>query len=107
MDILKGRTTTAVILQKTCNSLIQTVLVLTSIFRSGDQSILGLLLTPGEQGRFNSPYRDITKDQFDTISVIPDSDNKLDSLDFTQDDTHSWGYFNFPLLETSGVWSLP
>ncbi|MGH2575317.1 MAG: hypothetical protein ACRDFC_06425, partial [Ignavibacteria bacterium] len=49
--------------------------------------------------RFNNPYADLTKSQFDTLSVIPDSDGNLDSLDFTQDDTKFWGYFNTPLIQ--------
>lgn len=66
-------------------------------FRSGDLSFLAL--APGEQTRFNNIYDSLTQSQFDTLTKIPDSDNQLDSLDFTQDDTQFWGYFKYPLTQ--------
>jgi hypothetical protein len=63
-------------------------------FRSGDISLVAI----GYKTRFNRPYRDMTSDKFDTLSVIPDSDTLLTPNDFTQNDTYGggdWGYFNF------------
>ncbi len=49
--------------------------------------------------RFNRIYSSMTMDQFDTITVIPAG--TLDSLDFTEFNTHAggvWGYFSAPML---------
>jgi hypothetical protein len=59
-------------------------------FRSGDLS----LDATGKQTRFNRVYDNLDSTyKFDSLSVIPNSTNELDSLDFTQDDTQPWGYF--------------
>lgn len=63
-------------------------------FRSGDLSIDA----QGMQTRFNRIYSDLdSSSKFDSLSVIPDSNNELDSTDFTQDDTYgngTWSYFS-------------
>ena len=68
-------------------------------FRSGDMSLIAI----GFKTRFSRPYRDISSDKFDTLSVIPDSDTLgLTPSDFTSDDTYgntAWGYFNFSQTE--------
>jgi hypothetical protein len=66
------------------------------ILRSGDLSDLNSRVV-GFQTRFNRIYASMTPAQFDTITVIPDSDTSLNALDFTADDTYgggAWGYFN-------------
>lgn len=66
------------------------------ILRSGDLSDFPTSLI-GFQTRFNRIYASMTPSQFDTITVIPDSDTTLNALDFTSDDTYgggAWGYFN-------------
>lgn len=50
--------------------------------------------------RFNRIYPSMSLDQFDTITVIPDTDNQLDSLDFTEFTTETWGYFEAPMYLT-------
>lgn len=54
----------------------------------------------GFETRFNRIYASMTQAQFDTITVIPDSDTTLGANDFTSDDTYgngAWGYFNAPI----------
>lgn len=53
------------------------------LFRSGDLS----RLSAGLRTRFVRVHSDMNSARFDTLNVIPDSNNKLDSLDFTADDT--------------------
>jgi hypothetical protein len=63
-------------------------------FRSGDMSLIAI----GFKTRFNRIYANMGSDNFDTLSVIPDSDTLLTPADFTSDDTYgnsAWGYFNF------------
>jgi len=50
----------------------------------------------GYESRFFRAYNNLTKAQFDTISYL-DAGAALDSLDFTQESTEFWGYFNVPL----------
>lgn len=67
--------------------------------RSGDMSDFDSPVV-GFQTRFNRIYASMTQAQFDTISVIPDSDTTLNANDFTSDDTYgngAWGYFNAPM----------
>lgn len=59
-------------------------------FRSGDLSPY----TVGFKTRFNRPYSDMSSVDFDTVTVIPDSDSLLTPADFTQDNTGYWGFFN-------------
>ncbi len=60
-------------------------------FRSGDYT----KDATGFSTKFYRIYSNL--DRFDTLSVIPDSNNKLDSTDFTSVDTYGngvWGYFH-------------
>jgi len=69
------------------------------MLRSGDLTDMNVRV-PGFQTRFNRIYASMTQAQFDTISVIPDSDTTLNANDFTSDDTYgsgAWGYFNAPM----------
>lgn len=69
------------------------------MLRSGDLTDL-FSRVQGFQTRFNRIYASMTQAQFDSITVIPDSDNNLTELDFTSDDTYgsgAWGYFNAPM----------
>lgn len=99
VDLLKGVTTTAADTSKDMQLVDSNGLGIDFHFRSGDQS-LNPILSPGRETWFNtfSQWTDLTKSQFDTISVIPDSNPTLDSLDFTQNDTKYWGYFQAPLI---------
>lgn len=67
--------------------------------RSGDLSDLNLPI--GYQTKFVRLYASMTKDQFDTITVMPvGRDTILPELDFTSEDTYgggAWGYFNVPM----------
>ncbi|RPI15796.1 MAG: hypothetical protein EHM58_13350 [Ignavibacteriae bacterium] len=60
-------------------------------FRSGDLSLLDMPL--GFQTNFKTifEYPNITQAQFDTLTVIPDSDTTLTPSDFTLDQTSSFG----------------
>lgn len=67
--------------------------------RSGDMSDF-VSTVVGFQTRFNRIYASMSHAQFDTITVIPDTDTTLNSLDFTANDTYgkgAWGYFNIPM----------
>jgi len=69
------------------------------MLRSGDLSDHNSPVV-GFQTRFNRIYASMTQAQFDTITVIPDSDTTLNANDFTSDDTYgsgAWGYFNAPM----------
>ena len=69
------------------------------MLRSGDAVDLHTVVQ-GFQTRFNRIYASMTQAEFDTISVIPDSDTTLNANDFTSDDTYgsgAWGYFNAPM----------
>jgi len=59
-------------------------------FRSGDLSLLDM--PPGFATRFKTvfEYTNITQAQFDTLTVIPDSDTSLTPGDFTLDQTSSF-----------------
>lgn len=69
------------------------------MLRSGDMSDF-VSTVVGYQTRFNRIYSSMSLSQFDTITVIPDTDTVLNSLDFTANDTYgkgAWGYFNTPM----------
>lgn len=59
-------------------------------FRSGN---LTYQMT-GKKTRFKWEYSTMTPSQFDTLSVIKDTDTALTPSDFTQDSTSVWGFFN-------------
>jgi hypothetical protein len=69
--------------------------------RSGDLSPYAL----GFKTLFNRPYADMSSSDFDTVTVIPNSDSLLTPADFTQDYTSYWGYFNIGQL-TKPVFSF-
>ena len=63
------------------------------LFRSG---IIDDRIPLGYATRFNRIYANIDSAKFDSLSVIPDSDNNLTPDDFTQNDTWgngAWQYF--------------
>ena len=69
------------------------------MLRSGDLSDFNSPVV-GFQTRFNRIYASMTQAEFDTITVIPDSDTTLNASDFTENDTYgngAWGYFNAPM----------
>lgn len=69
------------------------------MLRSGDLTDVSTVV-PGFQTRFNRIYASMTQAEFDTITVIPDTDTTLNANDFTSDDTYgsgAWGYFNAPM----------
>jgi hypothetical protein len=61
--------------------------------RSGDQSLNPV----GYKCLFNSHYSNMTKANFDTISVIPVGHDPLVQSDFPSLDTRQWGYFDVGL----------
>ena len=73
--------------------------------RSGDLSDFNLPI--GFKTRFNRIYAGLSKANFDTIKVLPvGRDTILPALDFTEDDTRAWGYFNAPLTGDQPVYSF-
>jgi len=77
-------------------NLIDSLFVADSVFyfRSGDLSDEPFSV-PGYQTRFKLVMLTATQSQFDTMSVIPDTDDTLTESDFTTDNTAS---FSAPLL---------
>jgi hypothetical protein len=63
-------------------------------FRSGDLSDIPYSV-PGYQTRFKFVMLNATQSEFDTMKVIPDTDNELTENDFTSNET---GSFTAPLL---------
>ena len=52
--------------------------------------------------RFNLIYATMSQTQFDTITVLPVNRDTINTaLDFTSDDTQTWGYWNAGLAVTS------
>lgn len=73
--------------------------------RSGDMSELNVPI--GFKTRFNRIYAGLSKANFDTIKVLPvGRDTILPGVDFTEDDTREWGYFNAPLTGDQPVYSF-
>ena len=99
IDLLEGDSTIQVSTRKDMELIDSVNTFHNFYFRSGDLSLVAI----GYKTRFSRPYRDMTPDNFDTLSVIPDSDTLgLTPADFTSDDTYgntAWGYFNFNQTE--------
>ncbi|KXK56145.1 MAG: hypothetical protein UZ05_CHB002000316 [Chlorobi bacterium OLB5] len=57
-------------------------------------------LDPGKETRWFQVSPNMTQQEFDTLSTITQNvGSSLDTLDFTQETTEFWGYFNYPLTE--------
>jgi hypothetical protein len=76
-------------------------------------AILDNFAATGYITRFNRIHASMTMEQFDTITVIPDTDTALGPDDFTEYDTKGglskgWGYFNAPmsLADSKTVYSF-
>jgi hypothetical protein len=108
VNLLSGRTTITSDTEKDMTLNDSNGLGVNFFLRSGDRSLLDNVMA-GKKTRFNRIYTNMTKANFDTVSVIPDSDNQLNELDFTSDDTYSngsWGYFKSGLVNDNRVYSF-
>jgi hypothetical protein len=73
--------------------------------RSGDLSDFNLPI--GFKTRFNRIYTSISPANFDTIKVLPiGRDTILPELDFTEDDTRAWQYFEPNISGNQPVYSF-
>jgi hypothetical protein len=73
--------------------------------RSGDLSDLNLPI--GFQMRFNRIYTTMSQAQFDTITVLPVGRDTINTaIDFTEDDTETWGYWQAGLSGDQPVYSF-
>lgn len=92
INLLDGINTTGVFYLRDCSLRDSGSSGINFFLRSGIFDILD----PGFQSRWFRAYDDLTKERFDTISYL-DVGGTLDSLDFTEESTEFWGYFNAPL----------
>lgn len=105
MNLFNGTTVIRDSVSKDCQLIDSLGSGLNFYLRSGDLSDLNLPI--GFQMRFNRIYASMSQTQFDTITVLPvNRDSIITSLDFTEDDTKAWGYWNANLSGDQPVYSF-
>lgn len=105
MNLFDGTTVLRDDSAKDCQLIDQVSTGVNFYLRSGHFSDLNLPI--GYQMRFNRIYASMSKAQFDTITVLPvNRDSIITSLDFTEDKTETWGYWNANLSGDQPVYSF-
>lgn len=96
LDLLNGRNTLDTAGSRDCSLNDQNNLGMDFFLQNGQ--FLNNPLPSGYEIRFFRVYSDLTSQSFDTLSrIYTTGHDSLRAIDFTEDGTGAWGYFNAPL----------